>query len=540
MNFPFAKSLFLELLRYNIFREFIVAENILDYVPDVGNDSFRSSGIKKIFLQELQSKIEIIDQALLKFLELHPSFRGVDAAITNMAVEFTLAQRHSAVRRTQKLPTLASKVKLITHCLIQARLPNYSAAWISFHVEKNFKPFHASFDFKAHLLAKITDDQAETINNLYNYAYGIADRFMGDYSAGVFKSLNKIMSSDNMLENFFDRVVVINLDRRKDRWDALQQKLSKLNWPFKLPERFSAYDGSKLPTPVGWTYGSGTWGCLLSHREVLGRAIADGVESILVLEDDIFFSDDFETRVVSFLKGLPADWDQIMLGGQFFDTSKAYDISPEVRQVSLCHRAHAYAVRGNFMRYMYSKLCSSYGHVDHIMNTFQDRYKVYTPRTFLIGQEGGVSDISGAQAAPDLMRNPPEKDIPVFVINPDIELHTAIVESDLPLHYGKVNAQGYNEELFNLSNNPKRLAYNVLVVQLHEMLLSNIWHARSVYPSKYFTILNPGGVLHKELEEAARAINLVFVDSLETVKEVIAKHPFEENLPTQFPEQKSV
>lgn len=537
MTFPFAKSIFIELARYEVFRAFVDSLNILEPIPDTNLESFNVRANKQHFTRYLHSNLAQVNDVLINFLQVHPAFWGVVHAINAMAAQFSLSQKLNLHKKTSKVSLLTSKIKLIQYCLIQAKLPNYSADNLRLHIEKGLKPHHLTFDFREHLLAKVTDSQSETVNNLYQYAHSIADRFLGDYALNIFKSLDKIMSADNMLENFFDRVVIINLDRRKDRWDAVQQKLSKINWPFKTPERFSAYDGSKLPVPVGWTYGQGTWGCLLSHREVLGRAISEGVESILVLEDDIFFADDFETRVVEFLKGVPADWDQLMLGGQFFDKSKAYDISPEVRQVSLCHRAHAYAVKGSFMRYMYSKLCSSYGHVDHIMNTFQERYKVYTPRTFLIGQEGSPSDISGMKSSPDLMRNPPEKDTPVFLIAPKLDLHTAVVSSDLPLHYGKVNQQGFNEDLFNISNNNKKLQRPAIVQQLGNMLHSGIWYARSVYPSKYFTILNPVGVLLDELKEAAKGINLVYVESIDQIKETIAKHPFEEELPTQFPDQ---
>jgi hypothetical protein len=450
-----------------------------------------------------------------------------------MAAEFTLGQAGLEKRKSKRENFVNKKFSMVCDTIVQAKLPCFDAALIRLRINSADLHIYDSYEFKQHLLSKINDSQEDTIKNLYLYAASMADRFFVRIKEIVMGKLNKIMSYEDMLKNYFDRVVIINLDRREDRWKAIQDKFSKINWPFKEPERFSAYDGNSLPAPIGWTEGAGTWGCLLSHREVLGRAIQDGLQSVLVLEDDIFFAPNFETRVLEFLKGVPENWDQIMLGGQYFDNTKVYDISPEIRKVSLCHRAHAYAVKGNFMKYMYSKLCSSYGHVDHILNTFQERYNVYTPRHFLIGQDGSPSDISGKQTSPDLLRNPPDKDTPVFVLAPDIELHKQVVSSDLPLHFGVVSDTGVTKEIENLVNRP----INSLPFAIHNFLISSVWFARSVYPSKYSTILNPEGLLLDQILQSKGKVNLIYIESVDQLKEAISKYPFGEDLPTQFPEE---
>ncbi len=532
MSLPFPKSVFLEFLRYPIFADFVRASNLLDVPEDIDSSAFQRLELKK-YKRYLGDNKPILENLLDIFLQSNPAFWGIVFAINKMAAEITVngaADKNLILKREG---FILNKIKFIADCIIQSRLPGYDPELIKLRISKGINRFHDSFDFKSKLIDKVTLDQNETIKNLHVYALSIVDRFVPNLKNNVINKLNTLMSSDDAMKNYFDRVVIINLDKRKDRWDAIQDKLSKIKWPFKEPERFAAYDGSKLPVPIGWTYGEGTWGCLLSHREVLSQAIRDGLDNVLVLEDDIFFAPDFESRVVSFIKAVPMNWDQIMLGGQFFDSSKAYDISPEARKVSLCHRAHAYAVRGNFMRYMYSKLCASYGHVDHIMNTFQDRFNVYTPQHFLIGQDGSPSDISGRKASPDLMRNPPDKDTPVFVVAPDVDLHQQVVSSDLPLHFGSISEEGASAEL-------KRIAFNSRgdkLSMIQNMLLSSIWYARSVYPSKYSVILNPAGWLTNEILDAKGKLNLIYIESMDQLKEAISKYPFGEDLPTQFPEE---
>jgi glycosyl transferase family 25 len=531
MNLPFKKSLFLELLRYPVFVDFVKSASSLDVPEEIESAEFVAKRLKPYRLY-LQNNIDTVNSLTTTFLENNPSFWAIVFTINKMAVEFTLGQSGLEKRKQTRESFINKKLDMVYDTLMNAKLPGFDPAQLKNRINSTDFHVYGSYEFKQHLLDKITDNQEETIKNLYLYAMSMLDRFFVKSKDIVMGKFNRLMQYEDMLKNYFDRVVIINLDRREDRWKAIKDKLSKINWPFKEPERFSAYDGNYLPTPVGWKDGPGTWGCLLSHREVLARAIQDGLQNVLVLEDDIFFAPNFETRVLEFLKGIPENWDQIMLGGQYFDDTKVYDISPEIRKVSLCHRAHAYAVKGNFMRYMYSKLCSAYGHVDHILNTFQDRYNVYTPRHFLIGQDGSPSDISGKQASPDLLRNPPDKDTPVFVLAPDIELHKQVVASDLPLHFGTVSDAGVTREIENLATKPS----SNLPFALHNFMLSSIWFARSVYPSKYSTILNPAGLLLEQILQAKGNINLIYIETLEQLKEAITKYPFGEELPSQFPE----
>lgn len=534
MNFPFKKSLFLELLRYPLFVDFARNTNLVDIPLNVSLPEFRGPNLKA-YKTYLHKNVELVDLIISSFLEQHPAFWGVVFTINKMAAEYAVGYSDKSFNADKRENFILRKIQIIIDCIIQAKLPDFSPDWLRHRIDKIVDNYAASFYFKQHLKDKITDEQQETVTNLHSYAVSIADRFLHNFKGTVIKKLNSIMSVEDVLKTYFDRVVVINLDRRKDRWEAIQEKFAKINWPFKEPERFSAYDGDKLPVPVGWTQGSGTWGCMLSHREILSRAIQDGLDNVLILEDDIFFAPDFENRIVSFIKGIPMNWDQIMLGGQYFDGSKAYDISPEVRKVSLCHRAHAYAVRGTFMRYMYSKLCASYGHVDHVMNTFQDRFNVYTPRHFLIGQDGSPSDISGAKSSPDLMRNPPDKDTPVFIIAPDLDLHKQVFESGLPLHFGALSPSGANAHLQKLAERPP----NNVEFAIFEFLNSSIWYARSVYPSKYSTLLNPEGLLLEQVLRSKGNLNLIYIESMDQLKEAIAKYPFGEDLPTQFPEKQN-
>lgn len=98
---------------------------------------------------------------------------------------------------------------------------------------------------------------------------------------------------------FFSKIYCINLDKRTDRW---QQSLNEFGKVGISVERFSAIEGDNRPHAFN-----------KSQHAVLSKALADGCERFLILEDDVEFKDWKHLGIA--LNQLPDDWDILFLGG---------------------------------------------------------------------------------------------------------------------------------------------------------------------------------------------------------------------------------
>jgi len=199
----------------------------------------------------------------------------------------------------------------------------------------------------------------------------------------------------------FRRCFVLNLDRRPDRWDAFLGRLPG-DWPFPRPERWSAID-DRLPghqPPAYWDQKPGAWGCLQSHAAILRWIGERNADYVLVLEDDAVFCDRFAEAVQRFLARVPNNWGQIYLDGQHYHESVGLPqaINDRVLRCFNVNRTHAYAVRADFASFAlrYFTELQHNRHVDYLYGDIHERnyWPVYAPRSWLVGQAEGTSDIA--------------------------------------------------------------------------------------------------------------------------------------------------
>jgi len=97
------------------------------------------------------------------------------------------------------------------------------------------------------------------------------------------------MLEKDYIKNIFKKCYVINLDRRKDRYNDF---LRRLPFNSSLCHRFSAIDGKNI-TNIKINENPFVIGCHLSHKTILKMVIDDininDDDLILIFEDDVFF-----------------------------------------------------------------------------------------------------------------------------------------------------------------------------------------------------------------------------------------------------------
>jgi GR25 family glycosyltransferase involved in LPS biosynthesis len=166
--------------------------------------------------------------------------------------------------------------------------------------------------------------------------------------------------------------------------------------------------GAWTGQPNDWLAGAGAWGCHASHRRLLEDVMHErnedmsfSLESILILEDDVFFVDGALEKLNQFMESVPADWDQIYLGGEHKAPSEK--VNPKVCRGKSVNRTHAHAIHSrnyqNFYRHitLASDFIQTRKHIDHQLEVAHQRkdWNVYCPHEWIAGQRENLSIITG-------------------------------------------------------------------------------------------------------------------------------------------------
>jgi GR25 family glycosyltransferase involved in LPS biosynthesis len=182
------------------------------------------------------------------------------------------------------------------------------------------------------------------------------------------------------LNKYFDRIVVINVQRRTDRLQEFNEQAKKIGFGFEI---HYAIDGKEVgidPIVAG----------RLSHIEVL-KTIKDG-EKVLICEDDALFREDFNEALDSYMADLPEDWDIFYLG------ALKNEVKPVnknwVRQV-VSTGTQAYCVNPAKVD-LFIQIAQEFEKwIDVAYRLWADRTNAYIAQPNLVIQSEGYSDLRG-------------------------------------------------------------------------------------------------------------------------------------------------
>lgn len=214
----------------------------------------------------------------------------------------------------------------------------------------------------------------------------------------------------NLILNFIDKIYIINLDERKDRYKKCLSQLN--NYNITNFQRFSAIKPifEDINPIIYKNYSSylshdkkkyivGATGCKFSHRNIIKDAFEKNYENVLILEDDFLFSGNFAINLYYYIKKVKnINWDMLYLGGNNKSQSiDKYCIQTNMNKIYKCKDVkctHAYIINKRLFPKILKDLETYSKEIDnYYFECIQPYYNTYIYDPILVKQVESFSDI---------------------------------------------------------------------------------------------------------------------------------------------------
>lgn len=142
------------------------------------------------------------------------------------------------------------------------------------------------------------------------------------------------------------KIIFINLNKRSDRREHIENQLTNYNLPF---ERFEAIETTGTTQKYYGTFNTGIIGCGISHLNVLKIAKDRGYENILIFEDDFEFlisKEEFEEQLELFFNS-NIDYNVCMLSYDIQEIEENFN-SELLFKIIFSQLASGYIVNKNY------------------------------------------------------------------------------------------------------------------------------------------------------------------------------------------------
>lgn len=188
-------------------------------------------------------------------------------------------------------------------------------------------------------------------------------------------------------------IYVINLLRRTDRYEKVQEQAKRFGFPFVIT---SAVDAREINNPTKLR--DGEHALLLSYAKVLNWAKSRKLGEILIFEDDFELVEDFNDRLNEF-SYIPNDWDLIYLGGNNSHLGAGWRaaerVNSYVNRLYSTYCAHAIILNERMYNKVLDRIKQFDKPLDVIMTDLQQDHKVYGFCKTMCKQFDSTSDIIG-------------------------------------------------------------------------------------------------------------------------------------------------
>lgn len=195
-----------------------------------------------------------------------------------------------------------------------------------------------------------------------------------------------------MINNYFDKIFCINLDRRKDRWDETVVELKKWGL-FEFVDRVSAVDGNVIENNI-YPVNNGELGLIETHLKLIKEAKDKGYKNILLIEDDIEFTEEIK-NIDLYFGELPEKWDMLWFGGNHNKHmgNKINLINDKIIKCNNTYSTHCIGINHSVYDLLINLLSKKLKPVDVYYSDIQKSYDCYSFHPSIAIQRPSFSDI---------------------------------------------------------------------------------------------------------------------------------------------------
>ncbi len=215
------------------------------------------------------------------------------------------------------------------------------------------------------------------------------------------------------IDDYFDAIFCINLDRSPDRWQhACEQASAHGITTMRRFRGIDFKDYQHLPPNLSKGMENAMYGCTSSHGALLSHISASKWERVLVLEDDFEvlpeYASDFQSRFVEAMKHVPESWDLLYLGAHHADHPFIEKVNPFCWRVNEIKTTSSYAITRKHARFVGPLMCGG-SPPDDILSGFNPHCEAYCISPRLMGQyecKSVIWDREGVTCRSHSMRDP--------------------------------------------------------------------------------------------------------------------------------------
>jgi GR25 family glycosyltransferase involved in LPS biosynthesis len=196
------------------------------------------------------------------------------------------------------------------------------------------------------------------------------------------------------LKKYFNQVFCINLNRRKDRWSETVTELRKWDLLNDV-NRYLGVDGNKLTYDnKKFRVNPGELGLLKTHIKLLQLAKTKKYKNILILEDDIEFTEEIK-NLDDYMSLVPSDWDILYFGGNHnvHEGEKLNKINDKIIKCSRTYTTHCIVFRNTVYDKCLDLIKDCNKPVDVYYSSLQKELNVYSFYPNIALQRVSYSDI---------------------------------------------------------------------------------------------------------------------------------------------------